>query len=226
MKKTTQAAQYWSALGKMSSSEHATVVRTLLKSMDEANILHKPMKMDGVRAAFDEGILLNMREMPSTVQVAFFKNPTQCFEALYKIATLIKGTSQVRKYYLDTATHLLHDEEIVFISPDFTRWTGLRLSDFLTYKYGLHKDGAVDERLLDYEKFVRALVNACGYDTRQHHVSLWHTMPTSTNTYPGDNEHNAVTDAESWVSAMIEEQNLLQDEKAPLEFHVAELHGE
>jgi hypothetical protein len=84
----------------------------------------------------------------------------------------------------------------------------------------LYGDGTIDERLLDYNKFLEHL-SKCYFDPYNHQISLWYAETSSDGVFEGV-ETNAVYDSASWISAMIEEQNALQDIPEPFEFHITD----
>jgi hypothetical protein len=211
----------WALLGIYHSHVRDSITLTLFKVMEETKLLTMRINRRGVREILQPGILLHKQQMPSQVQALMLRDPKECLDSLSRIAQLCKrSTFRVWKYYKDMATRMLHQEKIIFVAPDGGRSKHIPLSYFVTNKRALYRDGTVDERHLSYELFVDKLVQFCGYDPSTHDLSLWHVEPGSQSR---PQEANDVTDPDRWISAMIEEQNMLQSSKTPLVFYVAEL---
>lgn len=205
------------------NSMRETVIFTLFKIMDETRLLKMRISKRKIQEILRPGIIQCIRNMPSDIQELMLRSPEKCLISLTRLAQIYKKNStRLWRYYHETATCMLHNEEVILVAPDCSKSTGIYLSDFLTRRHGLYRDDTIDERHLDYQLFVDKLVEFCGYDPSIHDISLWHEEPES-QLRPYD--ANAVKDYESWISAMIEEQNALQDSKTPLVFHVAELNS-
>ncbi|KAJ5975944.1 hypothetical protein N7481_009651 [Penicillium waksmanii] len=214
--------RHWLLLGIRRGSVRGSITLTLFKVLEETKLLTMPINQYENQEILQPGIFHCIRQMPSQVQALMLQDPEECLDSLSKIAQLCKqSTYRVWKYYKDTATHMLHQEKVIFVAPDGKKSKAISLSRFLTTKRALYHDGIVDERHLSYELFVDKLKHFCGYDPSIHDISLWHVEPGSPSR---PEEANAVIDHESWISAMIEEQNMLQSSKTPLVFHVVELN--
>ncbi|KAJ5677155.1 uncharacterized protein N7477_002788 [Penicillium maclennaniae] len=162
--------------------------------------------------------------MPRSVRHAFASNPDACIESLTKLANFYKHSRIYKdQYYEKTASRLLCDEYFYIVDIDNTFKGPFLLSDFLHDKSGLYSDGTIEERLLDFNKFLQCLYN-CKFDPCRHEVSLWYTETSSDGIFEGL-ETNPVIDYVTWISAMIEEQNALQDVPVPFEFHITDSGG-
>ncbi|KAJ5391536.1 hypothetical protein N7509_007026 [Penicillium cosmopolitanum] len=214
--------KYWLLLGiRRGSVVRDSITLTLFKVLEDTKLLAVRINQYESQEILRPAIFHRIRQMPSQVQALMLQDPEECLDALSRIAQLCKqSTYRVWKYYKDTATHMLHEEKVVFVAPDGITSKSTFLSRFLTTKRALYHDGTVDERHLSYGLFVDKLKHFCGYDPSIHDISLWHVEPGSQSRL----EANAVTDHDSWISAMIEEQNMLQSSKTPVVFHVAELN--
>lgn len=214
---------HWCVLG-VNHHVRDSLIFTLFWVMEEAKLLKNPINTGAARHMLRCGIARRIRGMPSQVQNLMFHDPDQCLDSLVRIALICKNTdSRLWKYYKMTATRMLHDEKVILVAPDYRKLTGFYLSKFLSHKRGLYReDKAIDERHLSYELFLTELVDFCGYNSSIHDISLWHEEPGS-QARPED--ANAVYDHETWISSMIEEQNVLQSSRKPLVFHIAELNS-
>lgn len=154
-----------------------------------------------------------MFEMPLSIKELWINDHDYCIESLLHLALAAKNNSALRyTYYAQTSSRLLRNADVYIKTVDKKTAGPFALSKFLSDRRGLYTDGSVDERLLDYTRFLKTLVRY-GFDPSSQRLGLWCVESDAV-------EVNEVFDHSSWVSAMIETQNVLQSTPGSFEFCV------
>jgi hypothetical protein len=191
----------------------------LLKMLDETGLLNQSIHSLSSKRRLAAELDRIVSRMPEPIRQAFMSNPTYCIDSLTKLALFYKHSDIYKsQYYEKTASRLLRNEEFYIVDIDGNIKGPFQLSDLLRDGKGLYSDGTIEERLLDFDKFVKRL-HKCNFDPFRHKVSLLYAEISSDGIFEGM-ETNPVADYASWISAMIEEQNALQDVPGPFKFHI------
>lgn len=211
----------WNSLKVKAPADKDRTRLLLLKMLDETGLLTQSIRSLSSRRRLAAELNHIVLHMPETIRQAFMSDPNGCIDSLTKLALSYKH-SDIHKsqYYEKTASRLLRNEDFYVIDIDGNIEGPFHLSDLLRDGKGLYSDGTIEERLLDFNKFVERL-HKCNFDPFRHQVSLLYAEISSDGIFEGV-ETNPVADYASWISAMIEEQNALQDVPGPFEFHITD----
>lgn len=214
----------WNSLKITSTADKDQTRLLLLKMLDDAGLLTQSTRSLTDKKCLADELKRTVPRMPGSIRQAFASNPSTCIESLAKLAVFCKH-SDIHKfqYYEKTASRLLRDEYFYIVDIDSNFQGPFLLSDLLRDESGLYSDGTIEERLLDFNKFLKCLYK-CNFNPFRHEVSLWYAETSSDGIFEGV-ETNPVLDYVSWISAMIEEQNALQDVPVPFEFHITDPGG-
>ncbi|KAJ5314141.1 Ammonium transporter 1 [Penicillium atrosanguineum] len=214
----------WDSLKIKSNADKDSTRLLLLKMLDEADLLTQSTSSLADRKRLADELNCTVPRMPEGIRKAFTSNPSDCIDSLTKLAVFCKH-SDIHKveYYEKTASRLLRDEYFYIVDIDSNFKGPFLLSDLLRDEGGLYSDGTIEERLLDFNKFLKCLYK-CDFNSFRHEVSLWYAETSSDGIFESV-ETNPVIDHASWISAMIEEQNALQNVPVPFEFHITDPNG-
>lgn len=183
--------------------------------MEEAGLLQTPSRTSQTKQHLLQTLENGMFEMPLSMKELWIRNHDHCINTLLNLALAAKNNSALRyRYYAQTASGLLHNAGVCIKNINGKTAGPFALSKFLGDRRGLYKDGSVDERLLDWTRFFKTLCR-CGFDPSTQNVGLWYIESEGVKV-----EVNEVFDHCSWVSAMIETQNVLQSTPGSFEFVV------
>jgi hypothetical protein len=211
--------EHWDSLKVTSIRDKEKITFILFKILDEAGLLTQPIRSLETRKRLIDGLNRTISRMPMCIRQTFMNDTNACISSLTKLAIYCKHSDTKRlEYYEKTASRLLRNEYFYIVDLDSNFKGPFLLSSLLRDHRGLYGDGTIDERLLDYNKFLEHL-SKCYFDPYNHQISLWYAETSSDGVFEGV-ETNAVYDSASWISAMIEEQNALQDIPEPFEFHI------
>ncbi|KAJ5204388.1 uncharacterized protein N7498_005267 [Penicillium cinerascens] len=212
---------HWDSLKVTSTRDKEKTIFLLLKALDEAGLLTQPIRSLEARKCLVHEINRSITRMPKSIRQTFMKDGNACISSLTQLATYSKHSHTHKlKYYEKTASHMLRDEYFYIVDLDGKLKGPFLLSNLLQDHRGFYSDGTIEERLLNYNRFLEYLYQN-RFDPDNHEIRLLYAETSSDGVFEGI-ETNKVYNCASWISAMIEEQNVLQDIPEPFEFHIVD----
>lgn len=212
---------HWDSLKVTSTRDKEKTVFLLLKVLDEAGLLTQPIRSLEARKNLVNEINRSISRMPKSIRQAFMNDGNACVSSLTQLAISSKRNHNRKLgYYEKTASHMLRNEYFYIVDLEGKFKGPFLLSNILRDHRGFYSDGTIEERLLDYNIFLEYLYEN-HFDADNHEIRLLFAETSSDGVFEGI-ETNKVYNYASWISAMIEEQNVLQDIPKPFEFHIVD----
>jgi len=216
---------HWDKLQVTHTRDKEKIKFRLLTILDETDLLIQPIRSLGSRKLLLDEIIRSIHHMPRCIKAMYKTDRDTVVFSLAKLATIAKNNEPYKHaYYEKTASRLLRNEDLYIIDVHDKLNGPFLLSDLLRDQSGLYSDGTVEERLLDYDKFQEHL-SKCGYNPYRHRINLCYVETSSDGVFESI-ETNRVYNCSSWISAVIEVQNALQDTLEPFEFHIIDAEGQ